>query len=117
MAAIGEQTIGAPLPMEVTEAGLNVDYVGQYDDEQLRDETVRLVKAAIPAGLVGQVQSFCLWLTANYAQRDPEHQRLGGEQQTRQEELDRFEDAALRRRDGVTPLFRALASLAATERS
>jgi hypothetical protein len=114
IAAITEQTIGAVIPIEITEAGLNIDYSGQYDDEQILTETIRIVKSALPPSLGGQVRSFCLWLTANYAQRDPQHQRLGMSHKARQEELDRFECAALRRLDGVTPLFQALASLAAT---
>jgi hypothetical protein len=114
MAAITEQTIGAALPIEVTEAGLNIDYQGQYDDEQILSETIRIVKSAVPSSLCGYIQSFCLWLTANYAQRDPRHQQLGESHKARQEELDRFENAALRRLDGVTSTFQALASLAAT---
>jgi hypothetical protein len=111
MVTITEQTIGSVLPIEITEAGLNLDYVGQYDDEQLLAETIRIVKSIVPASLSVQIQSFCLWLTANYAQRDPQHQHLGEEHKARQEELDRFEGAALRRLDGVTPLFQALAAL------
>jgi hypothetical protein len=68
----------------------------------------------VPSSLGGYIQSFCLWLTANYAQRDPWHQQLGESHKVRQEELDRFESAALRRLDGVTSTFQALASLAAT---
>ena len=112
MVAITEQTIGSVLPIEITEAGLNIDYQGQYDDEQILTETVRIVKAPVPSSLCGYIRSFCLWLTANYAQRDPQHQRLGPNHKARQEELDRFEVAALRRLDGVTPTFEALASLA-----
>jgi hypothetical protein len=114
MAAVTEQTIGSVLPIEVTEAGLNIDFQGQYDDEQILSETIRIVKSAVPSSLGGYIQSFCLWLTANYAQRDPWHQQLGESHKVRQEELDRFESAALRRLDGVTSTFQALASLAAT---
>jgi hypothetical protein len=117
MAILTEHTIGSVLPIEITEAGLNIDYQGQYDDEQILVETLRIVKSALPPSLDGLVQSFCLWLTANYAQRDPQHQQLGEHEKQRQQELDRFENAALRRLDGVTPVFQALASLAATSLS
>ena len=111
LAAITEQTIGSVLPIEITEAGLNIDYQGQYNEELILMETVRIVKSPVPSLLVDHIRSFCLWLTANYAQRDPQHQRLGEHHKVRQEELNRFEVAALRRLDGVTPTFQAIASI------
>jgi len=113
LAAITEQTIGWVLPIEITEAGLNIDYQGQYNDEQILTETIHMVRSAVPSVLGDHIQSFCLWLTANYAQRDPQHQQLGEKHKTRQEELDRFEIAAFRRLAGVTPTFQALATISA----
>ena len=113
LAAIAEQTVGTVLPIEITEAGLNIDYEGQYSDDQILQETIRIVKSPLPSTLCNHIQSFCLWLTANYAQRDPQHQRLGEKHKALQEELDRFEVAALRRLDGVTPTFQAIASISA----
>jgi len=49
MAAITEQTIGSILPIEITEAGLNIDYGGQYEHGELLTETVRIVKSVVPA--------------------------------------------------------------------
>jgi hypothetical protein len=113
LAAITEQTLGTMLPIEITEAGLNIDYQGQYSDEQILQETIRIVKSPLPSTLGSHIQSFCLWLTANYAQRDPQHQHLGDKHKALQEDLDRFEDAALRRLDGVTPTYQAIARISA----
>jgi len=74
MDAITREVIGRSIPIEITEAGLNIDYYDQYTDAQIMQETLRLLQAPIPPSLHGVVQSFCLWLTANYAQRDAWHQ-------------------------------------------
>jgi hypothetical protein len=113
IAAISREVLGVSLPIEITEAGLNIDYEGQYSDEEIAAETVRLLGLPIPESLRGVVRSFCLWIVANYAQRDQAHQQLGDERKEQQKELDRFEVAALRRLDGVTPTYQAIAKLAA----
>jgi hypothetical protein len=111
---ITNEVTGSAVPIEITEAGLNIDYQDQYTDTQIMQETVRILKSPIPPPLRGSVRSFCLWLTANYAQRDQWHQRLGADQEKRQLELERFEIAALRRLDGVTPTYQAIANITAT---
>ncbi len=102
------QATGLSLPIEITEAGLNIDWPHQYTDAQILRETTTLLQSSIPSSLSGIVRSFCLWVTANYAQRDELHQSLGKDQQELQTELDKFETAALRRLAGVTPTYLAI---------
>ena len=112
LSAIALEETGRSLPLEITEAGLNIDWANQYTDEQIRSETITMLRWPIPSCLSGIVRSFCLWVTANYAQRDEWHQRLGTDRQGLQMELNRFEIAALRRLDGVTPTYLAIKNLA-----
>ncbi len=113
LSAIAEEMTGRSLPLEITEAGLNIDWPNQYTDEQILVETIAMLQSPIPPSLTGTVRSFCLWVTANYAQRDAWHQDLGRDQQELQTELDKFETAALRRLDGVTPTYLAIKDQAA----
>jgi hypothetical protein len=112
LSAIAEEITGRILAVEITEAGLNIDWLGQYTDEQIMAETIAMLQSPIPPSLSETVRSFCLWITANYAQRDEWHQELGTDQQELQTELDKFETAALRRLDGVTPTYLAIKHLA-----
>jgi hypothetical protein len=109
--AIAREVTGRSLPIEITEAGLNISWPNQYTDEQIQFETVAMLQSSMPSSLAGIVRSFCLWVTANYAQRDEWHQSLDTDQQELQIELNKFETAALRRLDGVTPTYLAIKNL------
>lgn len=96
--------LGVNLPINITEAGLHLTADKQFTPEIVADETCRILQTPIPDGLL--VDTYNLWVGANFAQRPREDQS--------RKDLQNFEPAALRRLDGVSPTYQQIAELVAS---
>jgi hypothetical protein len=70
----------------------------------MTEETLRILRLNVPLN----VRSFCIWLIANLAQRNTPSESDDDYQNFDLIEQAKFEQAALRRAQGLTPVYYAL---------
>lgn len=100
---MAKDTFGLNLPLHVGEAGLFQDMHVQFNDEEYKDDTLRILNLQIPDNL-RHMQTFNIWLCANEAQSWPLDEN-------RAKMPDWFEYCAWRREDGTTPVFEAVRAI------
>lgn len=107
--ALFRQRTGMKLPIKVTEGGLHHNEYSNFSPAVIAKATIKLLETVIPSAL--PLETFNLWVAANYAQRPLRHRQLGNP------DLDVFEKAALRGISGVTETFLAIESEVAKQAS